>query len=160
MPLGIDIVLLFALLFVSIFFKGSTTEWVVLIVLVVPFLYFFLEGLYRKVTISHEGLVIQKLFRVKDLLWEDITHAGHLIIRKKVYVLLTTVKGFHIVSNAYENFSGLVKDICDHLDKEKVEEQLMEQIEHPVRDISNMILMWVAALVICGIMVTKFYPLS
>lgn len=160
MPFGVDVILLFVLLLISILWKGSTMERVVLVVLFVPCLYFFLELLYRKVTIIDGGMAIQKLLRRKDLLWGDITHAGHLIIRKKVYILLTTVKGFLIVSNAYENFSDLTKDICDHLDKEKVEEQLAGQIEHPVRDISNMISTWVAALVILGIIVTKFYPLS
>jgi len=159
-PFGTDVILLFVLLLISILWKGSTTERVVLIVLFVPSLYFFVEVLYRKVTITDGGMVIQKFLRRKDLFWEDITHVGYLIIRKKVYILLTTVKGFHIVSNAYENFSGLVKDICDHSSKEIVEEQLMGQIEHPVRDISNIISTWVAALVILGIIVTKFYPLS
>ncbi|MBN1380673.1 MAG: hypothetical protein JXA41_03250 [Deltaproteobacteria bacterium] len=158
-PFGADAVLLIALLFISIFWKGTTTEIFVLVILLVPCLYFFLEALYRTVTISDGGILIQKLLRKKDLLWEDITHVGHLVVRKKVYILLTTVKGFHIVSNAYENFSGLVKDICDHVEKDKVEEQLAGQIKNPIRDISNIIATWFAALVILGIIITKFYPL-
>jgi hypothetical protein len=158
-PLGVDAILLFVLLLISIFWKGSTTEKVVLVVLFIPCLYFFIETLYRKVTISDRGMVIQKLFRRKDLLWEGISHVGHLIVRKKVYILLTTAQGFQIVSNAYENFSGLVKDIFDHIEKEKIEEQLTEQIKNPVKDMANVISTWVAALAILGIIITKFYPL-
>jgi hypothetical protein len=156
-PFGVVVILLSALLSISIVWRGSTTERLVLVILFFPALYLFLEALYRKVTITDGGVTLQKFFRKKDLLWGDITHVGHLIIRKKVYILLTTVKGFHIISNAYEEFSGLVKDICDHSDKEKVEEQLVGQIENPVRDFSNIVSTWVAALVIFVIIVTKFY---
>ena len=158
-PVGTDVVLLFALLLISFLGKSPTTERVVLVVLFVPFLYFFLEMLYRKVMISDEGMVIQKLLRRKDLLWENISHVGHLIVREKVYILLTTVKGFQIVSNAYGSFPGLVKDILNHIEKEKIEEQLAEQIEHPVQNMANVISTWLAALVILGIIITKFYPL-
>jgi hypothetical protein len=112
------------------------------------------------VTVTDEGVTLRKLFRKKELTWGDITHVGHLILRKKVYILLTTVKGFQIVSNAYENFSGLVKDFCDHVDKEQVEEGLRGQIENPIRDSANIVATWIAALVMLGIIVTKFYPLS
>ena len=132
-PVVIDVVLLFALLLISFLGNGSATERFVLVVLFVPLFYFSIDMLYRKVTTSDQGMMIQKLFRKKNLLWGDINHEGHLVIRKKVYILLTTLKGFQIVSNAYANFPIFVKDIFTHMEKEKIEEQLAEQIENPVR---------------------------
>ncbi|MBM4271637.1 MAG: hypothetical protein FJ139_05690 [Deltaproteobacteria bacterium] len=68
---------------------------------------------------------------------------------------MTTVKGFYILSNAYEKFSTLVRDIVDHIDAQKVEAEAKKQIEHPVKNISDIISSWIMALVLAGIIGTK-----
>ncbi|MCX5845538.1 MAG: hypothetical protein NTW12_04150 [Deltaproteobacteria bacterium] len=99
--------------------------------------------------------MITKFLRKKEFSWGDITHVGAMILRKKVYLLLTTVKGFYILSNAYENYSFLVRDVVDHIDKEMVEEDVRNQIEHPVKNISDIIMTWVTAMVLIGIITIK-----
>ena len=59
--------------------------------------------------------------------WEEITRVGCLTLHRKVYLLLTTVKGFFIVSNAYGEFPTLVEEIVAHVDPERVEEDVRLQ---------------------------------
>ena len=59
--------------------------------------------------------------------WEEITRVGCLTVHRKVYLLLTTVKGLFIVSNAYGEFSKLVEKIVAHVDPQRVEEDVRPQ---------------------------------
>jgi len=95
--------------------------------------------------------------RKKELRWEEITYIGALILRKRVYLLLTTVKGFYILSNSYENFPTLVSDLVGRMDNEKVEEEVRKQIEHPAKNMSDIIMTWFTAVVLIGIIVAKLF---
>jgi len=101
--------------------------------------------------------MIRKLMRKKELRWEDITHIGALILRKRVYLLLTTVKGFYILSNAYEKFSTLVGDLVGRMDNEKVDEEVKRQMEHPARNLSDIVMTWFTAMVLAGIIIIKLF---
>lgn len=157
MPFSIDFFLLLFLLTLSFYQGGSHLEKIALTVIYIPVLCVFFESLSRKVLTGDRGIIIRKFLRNKELRWEDITHVGALILRKRVYLLLTTVKGFYILSNAYEKFSTLVRDIADHMDKEKVEEEVRKQIENPVKNISDIIMTWFTALVLIGIITVKLF---
>lgn len=157
MPFSIDVFLLLSLLMISFFLKGSLLEKNVLIIICAVVLYAYAESLYRMVQTGDEGIMIRKLFRKRELRWADITHVGALVLRKKAYLLLTTVKGFYILSNAYEKYSVLVGDIIIHVDKEKVEEEARRQHEHPVKNISDIVMTWVTAIVLLGIIATKLF---
>jgi len=156
-PFSIDVFLFLLLLLLSLFLKGSALEKNVLIFIFIPVLYVYIETLYRKVQTGDQGIMIRKVFRKKKLSWENITHVGALILRKKAYLLLTTVKGFYILSNAYEKYSSLIGDIIIHIDKEKVEEEVRRQHEHPVKNISDIVMTWFTALVLLGIISAKLF---
>jgi hypothetical protein len=154
-PFAINVVLLFVLLCLSVFLKGSMIERIVLAAAFVPTLVLFLEAAGRKALVGDQGLVIRKFLRRRDLGWQDITHVGCLIIRRKVYLLLTTTKGFHILSNAYGRFPALVKSIVDHVGEDKAEEEARRQIENPLKNTADTISMWFAAVVITVIIIMK-----
>jgi len=101
--------------------------------------------------------MIRKVLRKKELRWGDVTHVGALILRKKSYLLLTTVKGFYILSNAYEKYSTLVGDFISHLDNEKVEEEVRKLHEHPIKNISDIVMTWFTAVVLMGIIIIKLF---
>lgn len=156
-PLGIDVLLLFVLLALSLTAKGSGTERIVLACFFIVSLLILIETANRKIVITAGGIALKKLMKIKDLLWSDITHVGCLSLRSKVYILLTTKKGFHILSNAYEPFAPLVRDVIDHLDTEKieVETEARAQIDNPTNNLSDLIAAWVAAVVLAGIIYLK-----
>lgn len=156
-PFSLVVFLFFFLLLLSLFLKGSPWEKNVIIIVFIPVLYVYIEFLYRKVHTGDQGIMIRKVFRKRELRWEDITHVGALVLRKRSYILLTTIKGFYILSNAYENYSSLIGNIIIHLDKEKVEEEVRRQHEHPVKNISDIVMTWFTALVLLGIITTKLF---
>ena len=72
-----------------------------------------------------------------------------------MYLVLTTTKGFHVVSNAYGNFAAFVRGLVQHVEKDRIEENVIGLAEHPVRRISDVVLAWIAAVIIAGIISTK-----
>ena len=156
--LGIDVLLLFILLALSLAVKGSATERIVLSGFFILSLLILIEAVNRKIVITEGGIALKKLLKIRELLWSDITHVGCLSLRSKVYILLTTKKGFHIVSNAYEPFAPLVQNIVNHLDTEKieVEAEVRAQMDKPTTNFSDLVAAWVAAVVLTGIIYLKF----
>ena len=156
-PFTADFILLFFLLLLSYYLRGPHLEKIALTVIFISVLCVFFESLSRKVLTGDQGIMIRKFLRNKELRWDDITHVGALILRKRVYLLLTTVKGFYILSNTYERFPTLVRDVADHLAEEKMEEEVRKQIEHPVKIISDVVMTWFTALILIGIITIKLY---
>ena len=154
-PFTVDVVLLVFLFILSFIYKSLPFERIALAVILLPVIYAYIEVFFREVTVGPEGLLIKKFMRRKALFWEDITHVGLLVLGKKVYVLLTTVKGFHILSNAYERYICLFEDLIGHLDKDKVDQEVRMQIEHAVAYRSDIIGAWFAAAAISGIIFMK-----
>ena len=99
--------------------------------------------------------MIRKLLREKGVPWEGITHVGGLCIHKKVYLLLTTVHGFFIISNAYGGFSDLVEEIVSRVDRAKVEEEVRLQAGCSPSGIVHAALAWTAAAFMVGIILIK-----
>jgi hypothetical protein len=118
-PLGLDVVLLLVLLGWSVLGSGTYTERVVLGVFFLLALAVFAEAVSRNVSADGEGISIRKFFRGTRLLWPEINYAGTLIMRGKAYILLTTTKGYHVLSSAYGNYEKLVDHMVRHLDAEK-----------------------------------------
>ena len=157
-PLGVDAFLLFCLFVISLLPQGSTTERLVFAIFFFPSLYLFLESLFRRVTVDEGGIAIRRLWREKGIPWEGITHVGGLSLHKKVYILLTTVKGFFIVSNAYGGFSDLAEEIVSHVDLTKVEEEVRLQAGRSPSGIAHIVMAWIAAVFMVGIILFKMLP--
>ncbi|NPU83443.1 MAG: hypothetical protein HPY65_03060 [Syntrophaceae bacterium] len=154
-PLGLDALLLLVLLLLSVLGPGTFTEHVVLGVFFILALAVFAESASRNVTADEDGIAIRKFFRETRLLWPEINYAGTLIMRGKAYILLTTTKGYHVLSSAYGNYEKLVAGMVRHLDAERVEETLRAQVDQPVRGKSDAAAAWFAAVVIIGILALK-----
>jgi hypothetical protein len=157
-PLGLDVVLLFSLFLMALFLNGDTAERLVFALFFLPACYLFLECLRRRVTVAEGGLVIRKLWSEKTISWDEITHVGGLTLHKKVYLLLTTVKGFFIVSNAFEGFPALAEEIVAHVGLEKVEEEVRLQSGRLVAGVAHIASAWIAAAAMIGIILLKVSP--
>lgn len=155
-PLGLDVFLLLVLFLWSVLGAGTVTERMVLGVFFLLALAVFTESVSRKVTADEEGITIRKFFRPTRLLWREINYAGTLIMRGKAYILLTTAKGYHVLSSAYGHYEKLIAGMVRHLDAERVEETLCAQVDQPVRGRSDAASAWFAAVVILGILIMKF----
>ena len=158
-PLGVDAFLLLSLLVLSLLPQGSATERLVFTLLFLPCLYLFIESLLRRVTVDETGIRIRKLWREKAVSWDEITHVGCLNLHRKVYVLLTTLKGFFIVSNSLDGFSALVEEIVGRVDPEKVEEEVRLQMGRSLSGVAHIVLAWVAVALMIGILLIKTIPM-
>ncbi len=156
-PFVLDTCLFLVLLVIAIFGKGSSLEIGVLCIGLVPLLLISIEMLGREILMDEKGLTIRKMFREKRLLWEEITHVGSLVLNKKVYLLLTTTKGFHILSNAYGGFTSIVGHILDGMEKDRIEDGVSALIDSPVKREIDIILSWVAAVILLGAIWIKLF---
>ncbi len=155
LPIFLDLLFLLVLLVISIFDSGLSPEAIVLSIIFIPVLYISLESAARITTIGDDGVKIRKLFRKKHLLWEHITNVDVMTLHKKVYLLLTTTRGFHALANSHGDFTSLVKDVVRYVDQEKVEEGVRNVIEHPVKRMSDIVSAWVAFVILLGAIVLK-----
>ncbi|MCX7981339.1 MAG: hypothetical protein N2572_00325 [Syntrophales bacterium] len=157
-PLGLDALLLLLLTLLSFLSTSPLYERAILVLLSTAVTVVFGESIERRVTING-GLRLKKFMREKALEWSDITHVGALSLRSRVYVLLTTKKGFHILSNAYQDFGALVKDIIYHLPAERIEieEEVRRQGESPTQNKSDLFAAWLAAIVLLSIIGFKMF---
>lgn len=153
--LAADIILLLVLLSLSLFFKSQTSERIVVVLITIAALLVFFEAASRKILEGDHGILLRKFFREREILWQDITQVGIVVLRKKVYLLLTTIKGFYIVSNSYENFQLLLRDLAGHVEREKMDDDVLKQIEHPINTASDIAKMWFGAAVLVAIIVLK-----
>ena len=156
--LGLDAFLLFCLFLISLLMKGNTMEKLVLMIFFLPALVLFLECLFRRVTVVEEGLAIRKMGRNKTLLWDQITRVDYLILHKKVYLLLTTVKGFFAISNALGGFPRLVEEVVARVEPDRVEQDVRLQAGRSLTGGAHIVVAWVAAVLMMVMILMKLLP--
>lgn len=156
-PLTLDGVLLFILIVMSLFTESHPTERIILILFFVPLVFFVIEARMRRIIIGSDGLALKKFFKTKSIRWGDITNVDTVIVGKKAYLAMTTVKGFYVISNSYEKFSRLVDDIVGQLDGDKVEERVRNIIAQPPVKRSDIVGAWVIALLMAAILYVKIF---
>ncbi|HLA27280.1 MAG TPA: hypothetical protein VJZ49_05245 [Syntrophales bacterium] len=156
-PLGVAVFFLFFLLFLSRLLKFLPGETFVLGAVFLFALYFFLEVLYRQVSIREDGLEIKKFLRKKELTWDEITHLGCLVMAKKVYFLLTTTKGFCILSNSYEQFPDMLDHLIGRMDRERVEGEVLDFARHPLEDNQTVRSAWFIVTIILAVIALRLF---
>jgi hypothetical protein len=157
-PLGLDVVLLFGLLTNAVLLKGETIEQLVFTLFFVLALALFLASYRRRVAVMEGGLIIRRFWGEKALAWDEITHVGCLELRRKVYLLLTTVKGFFILSSLLEGFPALAEAIVASVGAERVEGDCRTQPGRAVVGIAVIAPAWIAAAAMIGIVILKLFP--
>ena len=156
-PVGLDAFLLFCLVLICAFCKGSDLEVTIFLIFFLLAGYLFLDLLFRRISVDEKGLLLKRLSGEKRLPWEAITHVGGLTIRNRTYILLTTVIGFFIISNSYRGFSVLSEEMLSRIDTEKVEEEVRTQVKNMPEGKSQTALAWMAAFILLGVIWLKIY---
>jgi len=158
-PFSLAVITLFTLWVISLLTSPLPYERLVIGALFFVAFFFFLETFFRNFVISSEGLVIRKFFRSKKLKWEEITHLGLLVLDRKAFALLTTTKGFHILSNNLSNFSEILRRIKEGLGDEKVDAQVASFIEHPLINNRPVRSAWLVVVITVAIIALRVYSL-
>lgn len=153
-PFLIAVALLLVLLIMSLI-NGAAWEKILVAALFVISLVVAVESSERKFTFSQDGLTLRKFFRTKKFTWAEITHLGVVVMRNKAYFLLTTTKGFYILSNMLQNHTQLVRSVAEKLGDEKVEPDIKNYLDNPIERMSTVVLMWVALVILVAILINK-----
>jgi lysylphosphatidylglycerol synthetase-like protein (DUF2156 family) len=153
-PFIIAVIFLLVLLALSLF-RGQHWEQILIAVLCVITLVIAIEAFEREFAVSENELSIKKFFRRKQFTWAEITHMGVVIMRNKAYFLLTTTKGFYILSNLLQDHTSLIRYLADKLGEEKVEVDVKNYLENPIERTSLIVFTWIALIIIIAIILTK-----
>jgi hypothetical protein len=156
-PLTLDGVLLFMLIITSLVTESHPTERIVLVLFFVPLMCFIVEARMRTIMIIPDGLTLKKFFKTKHIRWNDITNVDTVLVGKKAYLAMTTIKGFYVISNSYEKFSHLVGDIVGQLDSGRVEERVRTVVDRPPVKRSDVVAAWGVALLMAAILYVKIF---
>lgn len=154
-PFAIAVGLIGVLLVLSLIERRSDAETWVLIVLLLAALPVLVEISYRCVVITQDALTVKKFFRLRTIPWETINHIGMVTIRHKCYLLVTTRKGFYILSSAYGDFYRLVREITDRVPPDRVEAEIRQLLEDPPVNRGDVIPIWIAVLLMTALIVMK-----
>lgn len=156
-PFCLAVCLLLILMIMSFFHRRSAAETVVLAVLLCAAVPVLFEISYRLVTTDAAGITIRKFLRSRTIPWETISQVGLVIVRRKSYLLLTTRKGFYILSNSYGDFIRLVRDITDHVPPDRVDAEVRQQLEDPLINHGDVFSIWLAVILMLGLIVMKLF---
>ena len=156
-PFGLTSCLLLVLLVMSFFYRRAAAETMVLTVLLCAALPVLFEILYRLVTTDAVGVTIRKFLRSRTIPWETISQVGLVAVRRKSYLLLTTRKGFYILSSSYGDFIRLVRDITDHVPPDRVDAEVRQQLEDPLINRGDIFSIWLAVILMLGLIVMKLF---
>jgi hypothetical protein len=142
-------------LFVVCLVTGALWEKVLVGVLFLVSLVIAIEASERQFTALESGLQIRKFFRTKNFAWAEITHLGLVVLRNKVYFLLTTTKGFYILTNLLQDHTLLIRYLADKIENERVEVEVRNYLEAPIERTSLVVMTWIALFIVVAIILTK-----
>lgn len=156
-PLAVSFLVLFVLLLHAWLFPVLPGERIVLTAIFLPLGYLLLEVFSRRASWGRERLEIRKFLRNRELVWDEITHIGSLIMGAKVYLLMTTTKGFYILSNNYERFPDLLRHLVENVKVERIGGEIGSLLAHPRQNSGPVRSAWLLAVVMMAIMVMRLF---
>ena len=156
-PLALANSVLFVLLLRVWLFPSLPGERIVLTAIFLLMGYLLLEVFFRQGSFGSGGPEIRKVIRSKGLGWAEITHLGSLVMGSKVYLLLTTTRGFYILSNNYERFPDLLRGLVDNLHAERKGGEIDGLMANPPHNSQPVLSAWLMALVMMAIMVLRLF---
>jgi hypothetical protein len=156
-PLAVSWVSLFVLLLSAWFVTALPGEKSFLMVIFLLVGYLLLEVVSRRASLGNEGVVIRKLLRNKVVGWDEITYLGSLVMGAKVYLLLTTTRGFVILSNNFERFPDLLRHLVENLPAERIGEEVSSVLAKPRQNTGPVYSAWLMAVFMMAIMVLRLF---
>jgi hypothetical protein len=156
-PLAFTFLLFLILLCIALLLPAVPGEPIFVAIALFIVSYLLLEVLYRRVALLDEGLHIRKFLRGKELAWHEITHLGSVVLGAKVYLLLTTTRGFYILTNNYEKFTELLGYLRDKLGSEKTDESIQLILERPRNNNQPVLLAWITVVILLAVISGRLF---
>jgi len=147
-PLGLAVLLSFVLLASALFLQLPTAKTIILAGFLLPVCIIFAESSLRKVYVTEDAVKVSKLFRSKRLNYAELTAIDTIQVRKRVFVSLSSEKDFMILSNSYEQFGLLVKQLVTKVPEAVVSDETRQLAENPPIKCSDVFSAWLAVAVL------------
>lgn len=143
-PLGLLLVLCLVLLVCCFVFHEPLAKALILLLFIVPVAILFVESVFRRVAFDADCLTAHKLLRNKALAWNAITAVETVMVRKRVFLTICAGEEFLILSNAYADFPGLVRNLLERVPAETVSAETREMAQAPPVKSSDIVSCWLA----------------
>lgn len=154
-PMGLTVVLGAVLLLSGFFLDAPTARQVLLALFILPAVIIFIESSWRKVHVYGDHIAVNKVLRTKTMNISDLTAVDAVRIRKRVFVSLSTEESFLILSNGYERFGDLLRDLVKVVPHAVLSDEVRQMAEEPPKKCSDIFSAWVAVAVLALIIVTQ-----
>lgn len=155
-PYFIAVLLSFLLVYLCVLKNDPSIKIGVLIAVLAPFYYFFLELIFRKIVVSKDQILIRKFLRKKTIFIDDIMQAGTASFKSKTYIFFELKTGGPvIISNSYGRFGELLNTLSETLGERRLTESFKNLPESSYTRYSDVIGTWVAILVFISIIILR-----
>lgn len=148
LPLGLIVVLSFILLASALFLQLPMAKTIILAAFLLPVCIIFAESSLRKLYITENGIEVNKLFRSKRLAYSELTTIDAIKVRKRAFVSLSSEHDFLIISNSYNHFGLLLKQLLDRVPETVVSDEIRQLAKDPPRKCSDIFSAWLAVAVL------------
>jgi hypothetical protein len=155
-PYFVAVILSVVLIYISNLKGDPTVKIVVLLAILLPFYYFFLELAYRKVRVMEDKILIKKFFRKKVISKDDVRMVHAAKFKNKTYIVLDLGdKNPIIISNSYGRFGKMVEKISVFVGEGKVSDTLKNLPKSSYKRISDTLNVWAAILLLTAIIIVR-----
>jgi len=156
-PYFVAVLLSFLLIYICVLKNDPKTKIAVLVAVLIPFYYFFLELIFRKVVVAKDFIFVRKFLRKKKILLDDIKQVGTASFRSKTYIFFELERsGPIIISNSYEKFGDLLSAISAVIGENRLTDSLKNLPKSKYKRYSDILSAWAAVLLFVSIIVIRF----
>lgn len=147
-PLGLVVVLTLILLIICLFLQVPLAKILILATITLPAILLFAESSWRRIILASDGVQINKLLRSKRISYSDLTAIDTVLVRKRVFLSLSSEADFIILSNSYANFGQLLKELLAKAPDRVISEETRQMAINPPEKTSDVFSAWVAVAVL------------
>ena len=147
-PLGLVVFLTLTLLVSCLFLHLPLAKTMILLVFLLPSCFLLAECSRRQVRLEENGILARKLLRSKRLEYAQLTSIDTVLVRKRAFVSLSTEEDFLILSNSYDHFGDLLKQLLEKVPEKIISEETRQLAIKPPEKSSDIFSAWVAVAVL------------
>ncbi len=156
LPLGLVALVSLVLLISTLYLQLPTAKIVLLTAFLLPVCIIFAESSRRKISVTEDGIEVQKLFRKKRLSYAELTDIDTIQMRKRAFVSLSSENDFLIISNSYDKFGEMLKKIINNSPDSIISDKAKQLAEAPPKKCSDIFSAWLAVVVLILIICAQF----
>lgn len=148
LPLGLVVLLTLVLLGSCIVMQLPLAKILILGAFILPAIIIFAESSRRRIYIGETDIQFDKLFRSKQLNYQDLTSIDTVLVRKRAFVSLSTEEDFVILSNSFDHFGTLLQQLLARVPETVISEETRQLANNPPKNTRDVFSAWVAVAVL------------